>query len=145
MKRDNLGLRVMLENEDEEKEARESNLGLRLMKKSDSLGMRLMKKDSLGMRLMKKNSNDQANLGLSLMKKEDPNLGLRLMKKSAIPEDVVEDDQEVVPNSLPIYNWFMRRLSLRSDPDLKSIDNYQPRGMRIMKRSNTNLVTRARM
>ena len=60
MKRDNLGLRVMLENEDEEKEARESNLGLRLMKKSDSLGMRLMKKDSLGMRLMKKNSNDQA-------------------------------------------------------------------------------------
>ena len=33
----------------------------------------------------------------------------------------------------PIYGWIMDAMSLRSDP--KSRDEYQPRGMRIMKRS----------
>ena len=149
MKKDGLGLRVMLE-EDEVVKAKEAinadnNLGIRLMKKDtgyrimkkadSNLGMRVMKKDNLGMRVMKK---DDGNLGLRLMKKEDPNFGIRVMKKGD-PDQAAdeEEDGEMVPE-LPVYDWIMRTMSLRSDPDntLKSIDNYQPRGMRIMKRSS---------
>merc|ERR1712004_553481 len=82
MKKDGLGLRVMLE-EDEVVKAKEAinadnNLGIRLMKKDT--GYRIMKKadSNLGMRVMKK---DDGNLGLRLMKKEDPNFGIRVMKK----------------------------------------------------------------
>ena len=157
MKKDGLGLRVMLE-EDEVVKAKEAinadnklgsrlmkkDTGYRIMKKADSnLGMRVMKKDNLGMRVMKK---DDGNLGLRLMKKEDPNFGIRVMKKGD-PDQAAdeEEDGEMVPE-LPVYDWIMRTMSLRSDPDdtLKSINNYQPRGMRIMKRS-PRPVTRTRM
>merc|ERR1711993_40199 len=126
MKKEGLGLRVMLENEAKAKQTVNDDIGIRLMKKEDSnLGMRVMKKDNLGMRLMKK---------------EDPSIGIRMMKKSNDPDEVVADDDEdegeMVPE-LPVYDWIVRTMNLRSDPDntLKSIDNYQPRGMRIMKRN----------
>merc|ERR1712141_103162 len=136
MKKEGLGLRVMLENEAKAKQTVNDDIGIRLMKKEDSnLGMRVMKKDNLGMRLMKK---EDPNIGIRMMKKEDSNFGIRMMKKSNDPDEVVADDDEdegeMVPE-LPVYDWIMRTMSLRSDPDntLKSIDNYQPRGMRIMK------------
>merc|ERR1712141_856412 len=137
MKKEGLGLRVMLENEAKAKQTVNDDIGIRLMKKEDSnLGMRVMKKDNLGMRLMKK---EDPNIGIRMMKKEDSNFGIRMMKKSSDPDEVADDDEdegEMVPE-LPVYDWIMRTMSLRSDPDntLKSIDNYQPRGMRIMKRS----------
>merc|ERR1712241_23912 len=110
------------------------------------LGMRVMKKEGLGLRVMLENEakakqtvND--DIGIRMMKKDDSNFGIRMMKKSNDPDEVVADDEddegEMVPE-LPVYDWIMRTMSLRSDPDntLKSIDNYQPRGMRIMKRSS---------
>ena len=147
MKKEGLGLRVMLENEAKAKQTVNDDIGIRLMKKDvcrimkkedSNLGMRVMKKDNLGMRLMKK---EDPNIGIRMMKKEDSNFGIRMMKKSNDPDEVVADDDEdegeMVPE-LPVYDWIMRAMSLRSDPDntLKSIDNYQPRGMRIMKRSS---------
>merc|ERR1711992_233996 len=135
MKKEGLGLRVMLENEAKAKQTVNDDIGIRLMKKDVC---RIMKKEdsNLGMRVMKKD-----NLGMRLMKKEDPNIGIRMMKKSSDPDEVVADDEEdegeMVPE-LPVYDWIIRTMSLRSDPDntLKSIDNYQPRGMRIMKRNS---------
>merc|ERR1712012_1404867 len=127
MKKEGLGLRVMLENEAKAKQT-----------VNDDIGIRVMKKDNLGMRLMKK---EDPNIGIRMMKKEDSNFGIRMMKKSNDPDEVVADDEEdegeMVPE-LPVYDWIIRTMSLRSDPDntLKSIDNYQPRGMRIMKRSS---------
>merc|ERR1711993_188898 len=112
MKKEGLGLRVMLENEAKAKQT-----------VNDDIGIRLMKKDVY-----------------RIMKKEDSNLGMRVMKKSNDPDEVVADDDEdegeMVPE-LPVYDWIVRTMNLRSDPDntLKSIDNYQPRGMRIMKRN----------
>merc|ERR1711993_89226 len=109
------------------------------------LGMRVMKKEGLGLRVMLENEakakqtvND--DIGIRMMKKEDSNFGIRMMKKSNDPDEVVaddgEDEGEMVPE-LPVYDWIVRTMNLRSDPDntLKSIDNYQPRGMRIMKRN----------
>ena len=143
MKKEGLGLRVMLENEAKAKQTVNDDIGIRLMKKDvcrimkkedSNLGMRVMKKDNLGMRLMKK---EDPNIGIRMMKKEDSNFGIMMMKKSSDPDEVAndeEDEGEMVPE-LPVYDWIMRAMSLRSDPDntLKSIDNYQPRGMRIMK------------
>merc|ERR1711953_893656 len=125
MKKEGLGLRVMLENEAKAKQT-----------VNDDIGIRLMKKDVY--RIMKK---EDPNIGIRMMKKEDSNFGIRMMKKSNDPDEVVADDEEdegeMVPE-LPVYDWIMRTMSLRSDPDntLKSIDNYQPRGMRIMKRNS---------
>merc|ERR1712241_956906 len=134
MKKEGLGLRVMLENEAKAKQTVNDDIGIRLMKKDVC---RIMKKEdsNLGMRVMKKD-----NLGMRLMKKEDSNFGIRMMKKSSDPDEVADDEEdqgEMVPE-LPVYDWIMRTMSLRSDPDndLKSIDNYQPRGMRIMKRNS---------
>merc|ERR1712241_936997 len=136
MKKEGLGLRVMLENEAKAKQTINDDIGIRLMKKDVC---RIMKKDdsNLGMRVMKK---EDPNIGIRMMKKDDSKFGIRMMKKSSDPDEVADDEEdegEMVPE-LPVYDWIMRTMSLRSDPDndLKSIDNYQPRGMRIMKRSS---------
>ena len=107
----------------------DENLGLRLMKK---LGMRVMKKDniqepeddSLGIRLMKKPALNRSpkNLGMRLMKKENENLGLRILKR----EDPEHFGIRILKKEDP------DNLGLRI---LKRSDDSEDMGLRVMKKS----------